>query len=103
MLSIVLCYNTSSDLLYGSLKTFMSDYPEVVFEAWNEDLFTERKKSFKVKGHFAARQTPFCGVFKDSTGIKGFYSEANECTEENIKSYLKGYLKGQQLLQEGLI
>lgn len=103
MLSVVLCYNNGSELLCGAIKNFLNDYPEVEFSSWNEDLFNERQKSFKTKGHFAARMTPFCGIFKDSTGIKGFYSEVNECTESNICTYLKGYIQGQQLLKENKI
>lgn len=66
----------------------MSYYPDVLFEAYNEDVHSERKKSYAVKSHFAARKNPFCGVFEDNIITKGFYSEAKECTEQAIADYM---------------
>lgn len=38
-----------------------------------------RKEAFKLKGHFAARMTPFCGIYdEDGNAIKGFYKEASK-------------------------
>lgn len=71
-----------------ALQQFVNELPEVSMESWNEDLYNERTKAFKTKGHFAARMTPFCGVFRDGVAISGFYSEDNSCQLEKIKQYL---------------
>lgn len=88
MIRVCFCYDSNSELLKGAVQKVISHYPEVLFEAYNEDLYNERKKSYAVKSHFAARMTPFCGVFKDDTITKGFYTEAKECTEQNISEYM---------------
>ena len=49
----------------------------------------ERKKGYKIKGSFSARLNPFIGVYNNDKPVKGFYSEANECTIDNITKYLK--------------
>lgn len=88
MIRVCFCYDSNSELLKGAVQKVMSHYPEISFEAYNEDLYNERKKSYAVKGHFAARMTPFCGVFEDDNITKGFYTEAKECTEQNISEYM---------------
>lgn len=88
MFRISVCYDNSCLELEKNLKDLVSN-SDIEFESFNEELYTDRKKSFKVKGHFAARQTPFVGVFKDTKGIKGFYSEANECTIDKVTTYLQ--------------
>ena len=71
-----------------ALKAYVHSLPMVDFESWDEELFTELKKSRKIKGHFAARKIPFCGIFVNDKAVKGFYTEAEECTLEAIKLYL---------------
>lgn len=88
MIRVCFCYDSNSELLKGAVQKVMSHYPEVLFEAYNEDIHSKRKKSYAVKGHFAARMNPFCGVFEDDIIIKGFYSEAKECTEQAIADYM---------------
>ena len=88
MIRVCFCYDNNSELLKGAVQKVISHYPEVLFEAYNEDIYPERKKSYAVKGHFAARVNPFCGIFEDDTITKGFYSEAKECTEQAIADYM---------------
>lgn len=88
MIRVCFCYDSNSELLKEAVQKVMSHYPEISFEAYNEDLYNERKKSYTVKNYFAARMTPFCGVFEDDNITKGFYSEAKECTEQNISEYM---------------
>lgn len=88
MIKLCFCYNADSELLKGAVQKEVAHYPEIAFEAYNEDIFAERKKSFAVKSHFAARKTPFCGVFEDDEITKGFYTEAKQCTEQQIANYL---------------
>lgn len=88
MINVCFCYNNNYELLKDELKKELTQYPEIQFESFNEDSFVERKKSFKIKKSFAAKKIPFCGVFKDNKMIKGFYTEANECTTKNISKFL---------------
>lgn len=88
MIKVCLCYNQDSELLDGALRKSLGDCPDVTYESWNESAHTERKKAFGIKGHFAARATPFCGVFRDDNAIKGFYSEVGECTLQNITDFV---------------
>lgn len=88
MIRVCLCYNTDSELLASAVKKQIAHYPELTFESYNEDLHTERKKAFAIKGNFAARATPFCGILDDNTIKKGFYTEAHQCTEQQISEYL---------------
>jgi hypothetical protein len=57
-------------------------------ESFNEDVFKERSKAFKLKGGYGARKTPFAVVFNEEGPVKAFYSEDNSCTFENIINYL---------------
>jgi len=88
MIRVCFCYNRDSEILKGAIQKCVSHYPDILFESYNEDLHTERKKSYTVKNQFAAKKIPFCGVFEDGNIIKGFYSEAEECTEHNISEYM---------------
>lgn len=88
MIRVVYCHDNNSLLDKEALQLFLKDYDCVQLETWNEELFNERKKSFAVKSHFAARMNPFCGVFIDDTAKKGFYSEAQQCVLDDIKNYL---------------
>lgn len=88
MIRLCFCYNKDSEILKGAIQKEVNKYPEIKFESYNEDLFTEKKKSYSIKNWFAARMTPFCGIFNDEKCAKGFYSEAKECTEQNIVNFL---------------
>lgn len=90
-LSVFFCFNEDSRLLMESIMTFCHTN-DLEFIAYNEDIFNEKKKSYKIKGHFAARATPFCGIIKGAKIIKGFYSEAHECSEQTIKKWLTEHL-----------
>jgi hypothetical protein len=58
-------------------------YPFVEFESFNENLFKEKKKAYKLKGGYSARMTPFALLTEDKL-VKAFYTEAQQCTIENI-------------------
>lgn len=63
-----------------------SDAYEVTYI--NETTTKGKKQAYKVKGHFAARQTPFIGVYdEDNKGIKGFYSEDSFNVFEDFKEW----------------
>ena len=57
--------------------------------SFNTEFFKDRKKAFKLKGSCSAKLNPFCAIYKDdNTLIKAFYSEAKECTFNNIKTFI---------------
>lgn len=75
-----LAYNNASSNLVKELNPT---------EAYNEDVFKERKDAFALKGSWGAKLTPFAILVDDSgKAVKGFYSEVKECTVENIKRYM---------------
>jgi hypothetical protein len=63
---------------------------DVQLEAYNIDIYSDRKKAFKIKGGYGAIQNPFA-VLIDEKPIKAFYNEDKSCTFENIKNYLDEY------------
>lgn len=72
-------------------KDFQSICNEFTVESEVYDMryTTDKKKGFKVKGAFSARLDPFIGVYNsDNQPIKGFYSEAEECSIDNLYNYL---------------
>ena len=85
---VCFCHGNDSTLLREAIEAFVKKYPELTFEGHNEDTPRGRRKSFAIKSRFAARLTPFCGLMDKDEIRKGFYSEARECTEENIKKYI---------------
>jgi hypothetical protein len=47
-----------------------------------------KKDSWKIKGHFAAKLTPFIAIYENGNPIKAFYSETGEDVFKSLKSYL---------------
>lgn len=75
--------------LYKKLK---DTYPSIIF--FNFDFFKDRKLGYKVLGSCGARELPFCAIYnKDKTLIKAFYTEAKECTFDNINNFIINYGK----------
>lgn len=65
-----------------------SEFP-ITVETYDSRYFDTKKKGYlKCKSAFAAKKDPFVGIWKDGIPMKGFYSEANECTIDNVKQYL---------------
>ncbi len=52
---------------------------------------SEIKKAQRLKRAFGAQLDPFVGIYLGKKILKGFYSETNECTLDNINTYLKNY------------
>lgn len=49
-----------------------------------------RKDSWKIKGGFGAKLTPFAVIYEGEKPIKAFYSEADENIVESLIKYLNG-------------
>lgn len=89
VIRVVFCYSSKSRLTMEAVQAFVHSLNNVVFEAYDEDTFIDLKKSRRIRGHFAARKLPFCGIYVDDRAVKGFYSEVSECTADRVNSYLK--------------
>lgn len=71
------------------LNRLKKEFPDIIIEDYDSKYLKDKKKGFKIKGSFSSRLEPFVGIYEDKKPIKGFYSEANECTVDNIIKYLK--------------
>ena len=82
-------YNSDEhDSFYKELCKLL-DSNNIEYESYDSKFLKERKKGYKIKGSFSARLNPFIGVYDNDKPVNGFYSEANECTIDNITKYLK--------------
>ena len=88
MVRICICYNDQFKELAETFQVYLEGLDGITLECYNEDNARERKKAFAIKSHFAAHATPFCGIYQDGKAIKGFYSEVEECTQDNIGKFL---------------
>ena len=88
--SLHVAYNNASEDFFSKLSELMEKkYPTIKFEAFHENKLRQRTKAFRVKGGYSARQSPFAVLLNvENKPIKAFYSEAEECTIDNIKFYL---------------
>lgn len=88
-----IAYNNTSVSLVQNLKSIIEEFPMISLETYQEEIFKERKKAFKLKGAFSARQTPFAALYDNKkVPVIVFYSESNDCTFENIISKLKEFI-----------
>ena len=72
-------------------EQFLNDLKERInlkIIAFNENIYSEKKKAIMLKSSWGTRQSPFVLLLEDSKPIKAFYSDNNECTVHNIISYL---------------
>ena len=70
------------------VKYLKENFPDYELVLYDESFFKDKKKAYKVKGACSARLSPFVSVYDDKKElIKAFYSEAGECTIENIIKY----------------
>lgn len=94
MISLKVAYNDESEYLVQQLREQLPEkYPLVKLECYHENKLKERSKSFKLKGGYGARKSPFA-VLLDSENfpIAAFYSEDNSCTLDKIITALNSYI-----------
>lgn len=87
-------YDDNSIQFFSDLRhTIEEKYPLVHLEGYNESSIKYQKKAFALKGHWAAKKTPFA-IMCDAEGIPvmGFYSEVNECEVDNILRQLDSFI-----------
>lgn len=94
MMTLKVAYNDNSTSLVKKLEEVIpSKYAFVKLEAYQEELFKERKKAFKLKGGFSARKSPFAVLTdEDNKVVKAFYSESEDCNYENIINTLNEFI-----------
>lgn len=89
-LLLEVAYDDKSLKFFSDLRHIIEDkYPLVHLEGYNESSIKYQKKAFALKGHWAAKKTPFailCDV--EGVPIMGFYSEVDECKVDNILKHL---------------
>ena len=92
--SIKVAYDDSSETFFHDLKELIkTTYALIEITGFHENMLKERKKAFKLKGGFSARKNPFVAFFDlDNVPVKAVYSEANECTIDNIKKVLDSFI-----------
>lgn len=89
MINIYVTYSDTNDLVkINNLSNTIS------VTSFNSLSKTDKKKSYTLKSHWAARLDPFAIVYEDDKPIKAFYSEA----DENVIDTLIAYLKNNNLL-----
>lgn len=94
MIYLKIAYNDNSEDLVKELeKLIPSKYPLVNLESFHENLFKERKKAFKLKGGYSARQCPFAALYdEEGKVISVFYSESEDCTLDKIENVLNNFV-----------
>lgn len=93
-ITLTTVYDENSENYFNGLKDLVKrKYPFVELIGLHENTLKGRKKAFQIKGSFGARQTPFAVMVDlDKNPIKAFYSEANECTVDNIEKTLDSFI-----------
>lgn len=79
----------NEDLEFSNNFKSICEQNDISYEIYDMRYTADKKKGFKIKGAFSARLDPFIGIYRDDgTHLKGFYSEANECTLSNFKEFI---------------
>lgn len=58
------------------------------FHFIDDRTYKGKKESWKIKGGFGARLTPFVAIYEGEKPIKAFYSETGEDVIESLINYL---------------
>ena len=93
-MTLKVAYDDLSENFFMDLRALITrKYPLLETEGFHENLLKERKKAFQLKGGFSARKCPFLVLFDvEGAPIKAFYTEANECSLDNIEKVLDSYI-----------
>ena len=94
-MELKLAVNNNSVDLVNRLRQYIEEkHPLVTVEYFNEDIYKEKQKSYKLKGGYGARQIPFALLYDEvnKKPIKAFYEESGDCTFEKITDYLTNFV-----------
>ena len=91
---ITVVYDDNSEDFYNELKEIIeTKYPLVELIGFHENKLRERSNAFKTKGGWSARLNPFAiAIDNERKPIKAFYSEAKQCTVDNITKCLDSFI-----------
>lgn len=88
MITIRCTYTDES--FYRELVDLCEKYGDISTLGFDANFYDSKKKGYlKCKSAFAAKMDPFVGVWINNIPKRGFYSESDECTLDNIEKYLK--------------
>ena len=91
MYTLKIVYNSLLEDKINTLKLkYTLEYfiPGVHIEIYDENIYSkERKKALQIKNAFGARLAPFAGVYNDKRIVRGFYSEDDSYSSNNIFKY----------------
>ena len=87
-ITVTFVHNSFDNVFRNKLRTFCEEH-YIGFDSFNEDFKKNVKQALGLKRKFAATLIPFATIDVDGTTVKAFYTEADECTLDNIKNYLK--------------
>ena len=88
--TLEITFNNDCEDFKSKIVDLVTNYPNLVFHAYNEWHYKEKQKAYKLKGGYSARMTPFA-LFRDNTHTIPFYSESDDCTIDNITEILNHY------------
>lgn len=81
-----ICYNDNCKDLVNQIQ---EKYPDLKIHSYNENHYAEKRRSYRIKGGYSARMTPFMLLLGDDKSYKkAFYSEDNKCNLENLEQCL---------------
>ena len=94
-MELSLAVNNDNVLLVNELRSYIENkFPLVTINYYNEDIYKERSKAFKLKGGYGARMTPFALLYDEinKCPIKAFYAEDGSCNYDNIIASLTNFI-----------
>ena len=94
-MELILAVNNDSVLLVNEIRSYTeSKFPLLTVVYYNEDIYKDRSKAFKLKGGYGARQTPFALLYDNynKCPIKAFYAEDGSCNYDEIINYLINFV-----------
>lgn len=94
-MELKLAVNNDSVGLVNQLRQYIEEKgPLINIEYFNEDVYKEKQKSYKLKGGYGAKQVPFALLYDNinKIPIKAFYTEDNSCTFNIIINTLNNFI-----------
>lgn len=83
-----ICYNNTCFDLPTRIKEICPN--NIKIETYDETLYKEKKKAYKIKGGYSARMTPFMLLTNNKNKyIKAFYSEDNKCNVVEFNKFIE--------------
>lgn len=94
-MELILALNNDYVILAGELRSYAREhFPLLNITYYNEDIYKEKQKAFKLKGGYGAKEVPFALLYDNfnKKPIKAFYAEDNSCTFDNIIKCLTNFV-----------